>query len=78
MCHITKRYETELSLLYPRRKVQLLQFDMNDGDKREGETVGSTCAWCGGAVVILKVHGEATIQGNDSAEEDALATLANA
>lgn len=52
--------------------------DMNDGDKREGETVGSTCAWCGGAVVILKVHGEATIQGNDSAEEDALATLANA
>lgn len=51
---------------------------MNDGDKREGETVGSTCAWCGGAVVILEVHGEATIQGNDSAEEDALATLANA
>lgn len=51
---------------------------MNDGDKREGETVGSTCAWCGGAVVILEVHGEATIQGNDSTEEDALATLANA
>lgn len=76
------------------------EFDMKDEDKpwlelccmvlntdceSEGETVGSTCACCGSAVVILEVHGEATIQDDDSAEEDddsdeeeALATLANA
>lgn len=68
------------------------EFDMKDEDKRwlkiccivlstdcenEGETVGSTFAWCGSAVVILKVHGEATIQDDDSAEEDAVATLTN-
>lgn len=77
MCYIIKCYEMELGLLYLRWKVQLLQFDMNDGDKCEGEMVGLICVWCGGVVVILEVYGEVIIQGNDFIEEDVLVILVN-